>query len=112
VTGPATGTATRSVIVSLLSQADCGLCEHAKTVLTKLTSDPVIGVTLTVEEIDLRSPEGRSLGEQAGVLFAPGVLLDGVAFSHGRLSERKLRRALCTLSAKSATASRDLVDEL
>jgi len=28
------------------------------------------------------------------VLFAPGVLLDGKPFGYGRLSERKLRRAL------------------
>jgi len=28
------------------------------------------------------------------VLFAPGVLLDGHPFSFGRLSERKLRKAL------------------
>lgn len=28
------------------------------------------------------------------VLFAPGVLIDGALLSHGRLSEKKLRRAL------------------
>jgi hypothetical protein len=37
---------------------------------------------------------GRDLGARAGVLFAPGVLLDGRPFGYGRLSERKLRRAL------------------
>jgi len=44
--------------------------------------------------VDLASAEGARLGAAAGVLFAPGVLLDGKPFSHGRLSERKLRRAL------------------
>jgi len=32
-------------------------------------------------------------------LFAPGVLLNGAMFSHGRLSEKKLRRALERLPA-------------
>jgi hypothetical protein len=47
-----------------------------------------------VTEIDLASHEGRQLAGRAGVLFAPGVLVDGRPFSYGRLSERKLRRTL------------------
>ena len=49
---------------------------------------------LEVTEIDLASPQGQSLAAEAGVRFAPGVLVDGRPFSHGRLSERRLRRAL------------------
>ncbi|GAB3366474.1 hypothetical protein GCM10027360_34300 [Amycolatopsis echigonensis] len=49
---------------------------------------------LQVKEIPLATDEGRALATTAGVLFAPGVLIDGEAFSYGRLSERKLRRAL------------------
>ncbi|MGW9028085.1 glutaredoxin family protein [Streptomyces sp. NPDC055722] len=78
--------------ITLLTQADCGLCEHAKQVLTKVSADH----PLTITEIDLNSEEGQRLGMLAGVLFAPGVLLDGVPFSYGRLSERRLRRALKT----------------
>lgn len=37
---------------------------------------------------------GRWLVAQAGVLFAPGVLLDGAPFTFGRLCERALCRAL------------------
>jgi hypothetical protein len=49
---------------------------------------------LIVTEIDLDSEEGRRLGTEAGVLFAPGILLDGRPFAYGRLSERRLRRTL------------------
>ncbi|GAA3550762.1 hypothetical protein GCM10022222_37860 [Amycolatopsis ultiminotia] len=49
---------------------------------------------LQVKEIALATDEGRALATTAGVLFAPGVLIDGEPFSYGRLSERKLRRAL------------------
>lgn len=76
--------------ITLLSQADCQLCEHAKQVLAEIARD----VPITVEEIDLASETGRRLAAAAGMLFAPGVLLDGRPFGYGRLSERKLRKAL------------------
>lgn len=82
--------ATAAHRITLLTQADCALCEHAKTVLAKVHADH----PLTLTEIDLTSDEGQRLSAEAGVLFAPGILLDGEPFSYGRLSERRLRRAL------------------
>lgn len=76
--------------VTLLTQADCGYCEHAKAVLGRVGGDYPLHVT----EIDLATPEGKHLAERAGVMFAPGVLLDGKGYGYGRLSERKLRRSL------------------
>ena len=80
--------------VTLLTQADCHLCEHAKDVLRRVRQDPTLQVQLVVNETDLGSLDGRRLAADAGVVFAPGILLDGAPFAHGRLSERKLRRAL------------------
>lgn len=76
--------------ILLLTQADCGLCDHAKDVLGRVSQD----VPLTVEEVDLSSDRGRQLAERSGVMFAPGVFLDDRVFAFGRLSEKKLRRAL------------------
>jgi thiol-disulfide isomerase/thioredoxin len=81
---------TRPVEVLLLTQDHCALCDHAKQVLERLASE----YPLTVTVQDLASPEGRALAERGGILFPPGVLLDGQPFSYGRLSERKLRREL------------------
>jgi hypothetical protein len=81
--------------ITLLTQADCALCEHAKGVLARVGADHPIEVV----EIDLASPRGTELAARARVLFAPGVLLDGQPFAYGRLSERKLRRALRQLPA-------------
>ncbi len=81
--------------ITLLTQAGCALCEHAKGVLARVGADHPVQVT----EIDLASGPGRALAAQAGVLFAPGVLLDGCPFSYGRLSERRLRRELGRMSA-------------
>jgi len=81
--------------ITLLTQADCTLCEHAKQVLARVGADHPLEIT----EIDLASEQGRTLAAQAGVLFAPGVLVGGRPFGHGRLSERKLRRTLGRLPA-------------
>ena len=80
--------------ITLLTQADCALCEHAKDVLARVGADHLIEVT----EIDLASEQGRELAARAGVLFAPGVLVEGRPFGYGRLSERRLRRALGRLA--------------
>ncbi len=76
--------------ITLLTQADCALCEHAKRVLAQVGEEYPLEVT----EIDLASVQGRALAAGAGVPFAPGVLVDGRPIGYGRLSERKLRRAL------------------
>ena len=81
--------------ITLLTQADCTLCEHAKGVLVRVGADHPLEVT----EIDLASEQGKALAVGAGVLFAPGVLVDGHPFGYGRLSERRLRRALSRLAA-------------
>jgi glutaredoxin len=76
--------------ITLLTQPDCRYCEHAKQVLARLSAD----YDLRVTEIDLTGEPGRRMARAVGVMFAPGVLVDGRPFSFGRLSERKLRRTL------------------
>ncbi len=71
--------------VTLLTQADCALCEHAKGVLARVGADHPLEIT----EIDLASEPGRALAARAGVLFG-----------YGRLSERRLRRALVHLATE------------
>lgn len=87
--------------VTLLTQNDCHLCEHAKVVLARVGID----FRIEVEEISLSSTPGRRLAAEAGVLFAPGVLVDGRPFAFGRLSERKLRKAL-TIARDGSSGSR------
>ena len=74
----------------LLTQEHCSLCERASRVLERLAADYPLQVTT----LELASKQGRALAERGGILFAPGVFLDGERFSYGRLSERKLRREL------------------
>ncbi len=76
--------------VVVLTQADCTLCDHAQSVLGRLSRE----FALRISPLNIGSPQGELLARDNGVLFAPGVLLDGSLFSYGRLSERKLRREL------------------
>lgn len=80
----------RPVSITLLTESDCRLCDHAKEVLGRVAEE----YSLLVDEVPLASDHGRELATRAGVMFAPGVLVDGAPFSFGRLSERKLRKTL------------------
>lgn len=76
--------------VLLLTKEDCHFCEQAKDVLARLGGD----YDLRVREVALESDEGRSLALRSGAPFPPVIFLNEEPFSYGRLSERKLRKAL------------------
>lgn len=76
--------------VTILTQASCASCVQAKDVLYRLEQE----YPLQIREISLDTEEGRGLAAGSGVVFAPGILIDGRLFSYGRLSEKKLRRHL------------------
>jgi glutaredoxin len=75
--------------VVLLTKEDCHFCEQAKGVLARLRGE----YNLRVREVALESEEGRSLALESAAP-PPVVFLNGAAFSYGRLSERRLRKAL------------------
>jgi hypothetical protein len=79
-----------AVRVSLLTAAHCHLCEQAKEVLDRVGAN----YDIEVETLSADSEQGQALMLEHLIAFPPGVLLDGKAFSYGRLSERKLRREL------------------
>jgi glutaredoxin len=76
--------------VVLLTKEDCHFCEQAKDVLARLRGE----YELRVREVALESAEGRSLALESAAPFPPVVFVNGATFSYGRLSERKLRKAL------------------
>ena len=80
--------------VTLVTQAECSFCDQAKDVLDRLADD----FDLRVQVVGLEDAEGQLLAEASGLVFPPGVFIDGDLFSYGRLSERKLRRHLRTRS--------------
>lgn len=80
----------RRITILILTQEQCGFCEQAQEVLERLSRE----YWLSVSTLDMGSPRGQELAMRGGLLFPPGILIDGEPFSYGRLSERKLRREL------------------
>lgn len=74
--------------ITLLTQANCAFCDQAKAILDRLAVEYPLDLTL----LDIASPEGQALGLRGGVLFPPGIFIDGEPFAYGRPSERALRR--------------------
>lgn len=79
-----------TVKATLLTAPHCSLCDQAKEILQRLEDERAV----EVEIVDLHSSAGTDLAAGSGMAFPPALLLDGEAFSYGRLSERKLRREL------------------
>jgi glutaredoxin len=80
----------KPVSVVLLTQQNCVFCKQAKDMLARLEGE----YAMSVSTVDFQSLEGQSLAENSGILFPPGIFLDGEPFSYGRPSEKKLRRAI------------------
>jgi glutaredoxin len=76
--------------VLILTQEHCGFCEQAKEVLDRLS----VEYGFSFSTLNVGSSEGQTLAMRGGVLFPPGIFLDGEPFSYGRPSERKLRREI------------------
>lgn len=76
--------------VTLLTRQQCAFCDQAKEILGRLSHE----FPLALSTVDMDSAEGQGLSERGGVMFPPGIFLDGEAFSYGRPSERKLRKEL------------------
>ena len=83
------------MIVTLLTKPDCDNCVRAQETLQHLSDD----ITFEMRFVELDSPAGQALAVEHGVLFAPGVLIDGRLSSYGRPSERRLRRDLTSAAA-------------
>lgn len=75
-------------VVTVLTKDDCDNCDRAKEILHRLARD----LSFTIQCIDIETHQGRELATSNGVMFAPGVLVDGRMSSYGRPSERRLRR--------------------
>ena len=76
-----------AISIVILTQQDCASCEAAKVVVDRLARK----YSLSVSAVLLDSRESASLAENGGVLFPPGIFINGKLFCYGGLSERMLR---------------------
>jgi thiol-disulfide isomerase/thioredoxin len=76
--------------LQLITEDGCAFCDDAKELLDRLSAQ--YGFSVSVLELD--TPQGQTLAERGGIMFPPGILIEGEPFSYGRPSERRLRREL------------------
>ncbi len=86
--------------IVLVTSPACHFCEQAKDVLTRVADE----YPIRWREIDIMSEEGAAAVRRHQVPFAPALFVDNRFHGHGRVSERKLRKAL-DLAMKEHTIS-------
>jgi hypothetical protein len=101
--GPATASegsarAAARIRVALVTSDGCHFCRDARGILERLGTRFPLDVRL----VDLVSDEGRDIARRWRVPFPPVLLIEGRFHGHGRISERKLARALEALAGKGA----------
>jgi thiol-disulfide isomerase/thioredoxin len=82
--------------VTLITKADCSLCDQAKAVLERVADDTAV----QVETVSVDSEAGRALAERSGLLFPPrrahrrrAVSLGPAIGAQAPTGARMLRRA-------------------
>jgi len=78
------------VEIVLVTAPRCHFCSDASNLLNELSDR----YSLTVQRIELESAEGIEIATRYAVPFPPVLLINGAFFGHGRISRRKLTRAL------------------
>lgn len=81
-----------AVHILLVTSEHCHFCGQAKEILARLNVE--FPAPLLVDEVDITSAEGRSLAAEHGILFPPGIFIDGTFAGFGRPSERRLLKIL------------------
>jgi len=89
------GTDRKAFDVVLVTAPRCHFCEDASKILESLSNL----YPLTVREVKLESDEGTAIAARFRVPFPPVLLIEGAYFGHGRISRRKLTKALDAMSS-------------
>jgi thiol-disulfide isomerase/thioredoxin len=76
--------------VVLVTRTGCGLCEQAAGVLQRLAEE----YPISVAALDFDTARGQELAQRTGILYVPGVVIDGMAVVEGRISEKVLRHEI------------------
>ncbi len=80
--------------VTLIRPEGCAHCVAVKEVLNKLKEE---FPDITVEEIDMVSPEGQALVQKHGIMASPGILVNDEFFGFGGATEEQFREKFASL---------------
>ena len=80
----------KTLSVLILTQENCDFCDAAKAMFDRLSRE----YPLEISTLSLESADGQASAQKGGILFPPGIFIDGQAFCYGRPSEGRLRREI------------------
>ncbi len=66
-------------------------CSRVKRVLSELQS---VMPSLTVETIDVTSPEGTKLAIENGIIYPPAVFIEGKLFGKGKIDAHSMTESI------------------
>jgi len=87
--------------IQFLTMVGCHNCAAAKKIFNETMPD---FPNVTVEEIDIASPEGQELVQKYGVMGSPGIIINGELFSTGGIDRKKFIEKMKSLAENSGTA--------
>lgn len=74
--------------VTLIRPGGCAHCKAVKATLEAMRQEYP---DLSVEEIDMVTPEGQALVQKYRILSSPGILINGEFFAFGGATEAQFR---------------------
>lgn len=80
----------QAIEIVFVTAPRCHFCHDAAKLLEELGDR----YALNVREVALESVEGVAIASRFRIPFPPVLLIDGTYFGHGRISRRKLIKAL------------------
>lgn len=75
--------------VTLIHPQGCSHCVAVKATLEKMKADYP---ELTIEEIDMVTPEGQEMVKKYNILSSPGILINDEFFAFGGATEEQFRK--------------------
>lgn len=88
--------------VLILDAPGCRYCGDAKVLLASLADE----FAFEIETASAHEEPGRSLALEHGVLFPPGIFVDGELVQYGRPSEGRIRAHLAKVGVPRRAATR------
>ncbi|HEC32948.1 MAG TPA: hypothetical protein ENI63_01655 [Candidatus Kaiserbacteria bacterium] len=83
--------------VTLIHPDGCAHCEAVKGTLEKMKSDYP---DITIEEVDMVTPEGQEMVKKYGILSSPGILVNDEFFAFGGATEEQFKEKFEELKQK------------
>lgn len=75
--------------VTLIRPDGCSHCKAVKVTLEDMKSDYP---DITIEDVDMLTPEGQEMVKKYGILSSPGILVNDEFFAFGGATEDQFRK--------------------